>query len=302
MDPAEKMASKVQLDPAVKMMTATLTKSTKKSGFGRIFLSGEERFFIPGKERFGKDEDSGYTLRKRYTAIIVHWFESRRNFMNITKEQLAQMIDHTNLKAFSDDAAFKKLCEEANLYGFKALAINGAQIERCKKYLGESQVHIGVTVGFPLGQMTIESKVFETRDAIEKGAHEIDYVLNVAELKNGNTEYIEREMREITQACHDKGVICKVIFENCYLTDEEKRTAAEISLKVLPDFIKTSTGFGTGGATVEDVRLMKSVVGDAVKVKAAGGIRDFETAAAMIEAGAERLGTSAGVELMKHFE
>ena len=100
----------------------------------------------------------------------------------------------------------------------------------------------------------------------------------------------------------DSGVICKVIFENCYLTDEEKRTAAEISLKVLPDFIKTSTGFGTGGATVEDVRLMKSVVGDAVKVKAAGGIRDFETAAAMIEAGAERLGTSAGVELMKHFE
>ena len=259
------------MDPAVKMMTATLTKSTKKSGFGRIFLSGEERFFIPGEERFGKDEDSSYTLRKRYTAIIVHWFESRRNFMNITKEQLAQMIDHTNLKAFSDDAAFKKLCEEANLYGFKALAINGAQIERCKKYLGESQVHIGVTVGFPLGQMTIESKVFETRDAIEKGAHEIDYVLNVAELKNG-----------ITQACHDKGVICKVIFENCYLTDEEKRTAAEISLKVLPDFIKTSTGFGTGGATVEDVRLMKSVVGDAVKVKAAGGIRDFETAAAMI--------------------
>ena len=163
-------------------------------------------------------------------------------------------------------------------------------------------MHIGVTVGFPLGQMTIESKVFETRDAIERGAHEIDYVLNVAELKNGNTEYIEREMREITQACHDSGVICKVIFENCYLTDEEKRTAAEISLKVLPDFIKTSTGFGTGGATVEDVRLMKSVVGDAVKVKAAGGIRDFETAVAMIEAGAERLGTSAGVELMKHFE
>ena len=111
-----------------------------------------------------------------------------------------------------------------------------------------------------------------------------------------------REMREITEVCRANGVICKVIFENCYLTDEEKRTAAEIALKVRPDFIKTSTGFGTGGATVEDVRLMKSVVGDAVKVKAAGGIRDFETALAMVEAGAERLGTSAGVELMKHFE
>ena len=121
-------------------------------------------------------------------------------------------------------------------------------------------------------------------------------------MKNGNTDLIEREMREITKVCRAEGVICKVIFENCYLTDDEKRTAAEIALKVRPDFIKTSTGFGTGGATVEDVRLMKSVVGDAVKVKAAGGIRDFDTAMAMVEAGAERLGTSAGVELMKHFE
>ena len=222
--------------------------------------------------------------------------------MNITREQLAGMIDHTNLKAFADDAAIKKLCEEAKKYGFKALAINGAQIERCRKYLGDSPVCIGSTVGFPLGQMTIESKVFEAEDAIRKGAHEIDYVLNVSELKNGNKDYIEREMQEITEACHAHGVVCKVIFENCYLTDDEKKTAAEIALKVRPDFIKTSTGFGTGGATVEDVRLMKAVVGDAVKVKAAGGIRDFETALSMIEAGAERLGTSAGVELMKHFE
>ena len=222
--------------------------------------------------------------------------------MNLTKEQLAGMIDHTNLKAYADDAAIAKLCEEARRYSFKAVAINGAQIERCAKYLAGSNVHIGSTVGFPLGQMTVESKVFETMDAIRKGAHEIDYVLNVAELKNGNTDLIEREMREITKACRAEGVICKVIFENCYLTDEEKRTAAEIALKVRPDFIKTSTGFGTGGATVEDVRLMKSVVGDAVKVKAAGGIRDFDTAMAMVEAGAERLGTSAGVELMKHVE
>ena len=222
--------------------------------------------------------------------------------MNITREQLAGMIDHTNLKAFADDAAIKKLCEEAKKYGFKALAINGAQIERCRKYLGDSPVCIGSTVGFPLGQMTIESKVFEAEDAIRKGAHEIDYVLNVSELKNGNKDYIEREMQEITEACHAHGVVCKVIFENCYLTDDEKKAAAEIALKVRPDFIKTSTGFGTGGATVADVRLMKAVVGDAVKVKAAGGIRDFETALAMIEAGAERLGTSAGVELMKHFE
>ena len=218
----------------------------------------------------------------------------------MTKEKLAQMIDHTNLKAFADDAAIKKLCDEAKKYNFKAVAINGAQIGRCKKYLEGSQVHIGATVGFPLGQMTVESKVFETEDAIAKGAHEIDYVLNVAELKNGNTELIEREMRLITEVCRRNGVISKVIFENCYLTDDEKRTAAKIAAKVKPDFIKTSTGFGTGGATVEDVRLMKEAVGDGVRVKAAGGIRDYETAMAMIEAGAERLGTSAGVELMQH--
>ena len=222
--------------------------------------------------------------------------------MNLTKEQLAGMIDHTNLKAYADDAAIAKLCEEARRYSFRAVAINGAQIERCEKYLEGTDVHIGSTVGFPLGQMTVESKVFETVDAIRKGADEIDYVLNVAELKNGNTHLIEREMREITKVCRAEGVICKVIFENCYLTDDEKRTAAEIALIVRPDFIKTSTGFGTGGATVEDVRLMKSVVGNEVKVKAAGGIRDFDTAMAMLDAGAERLGTSAGVELMKHFE
>ena len=219
--------------------------------------------------------------------------------MNITKEQLAQMIDHTNLKAFSQDAAFKKLCDEAKKYGFKAIAINGAQIERCRKYLGDSPVHIGATVGFPLGQMTIESKVFETEDAIGKGAHEIDYVLNVAELKDGNTEYIEREMQEITQACHAHGVICKVIFENCYLTDEEKRTAAEIALKVRPDFIKTSTGFGTGGATFDDVKLFKEHIGQNVKIKAAGGIRTKEDMETFLSLGADRLGTSSAVSILE---
>ncbi|MDO5132605.1 MAG: deoxyribose-phosphate aldolase [Eubacteriales bacterium] len=221
--------------------------------------------------------------------------------MQITKEQLAQMIDHTNLKAFSVDTDMKKLCDEARACGFGAIAVNGAQIERCKKYLEGSRVRIAATVGFPLGQMTIESKVFEAEDAIKRGADEIDYVLNVAELRNGNLELIEQEMQKITDACHARGVLCKVIFENCYLTDEEKREAAGIARRVRPDFVKTSTGFGTGGATVEDVRLMKSVVGEEVKVKAAGGIRDFDTAMEMIAAGAERLGTSAGVELMEKF-
>lgn len=225
----------------------------------------------------------------------------KTRYPDMTGERLAKMIDHTNLKAFAEDGAIRKLCEEAKMYGFRTVCVNGAQIGRCRRYLDGSPVQIAVVVGFPLGQMTIESKVFEAEDAIGRGAKEVDYVLNVAELKNGDLDLVEREMRAITKACHAGGALCKVIFENCYLTDEEKRAAAGIALRVRPDFIKTSTGFGTGGATVEDVRLMKSVVGDAVKVKAAGGIRDFETAMAMVEAGAERLGTSAGVELMAHF-
>jgi deoxyribose-phosphate aldolase len=159
-----------------------------------------------------------------------------------------------------------------------------------------------------LGQTTIENKVHETKQAIEDGADEIDYVINIGALKSGNLSYIEEEMRAIVSVCraHEKTV--KVIFENCYLTDAEKRKLCEIALKVRPDFIKTSTGFGTPspgvavGATVEDVRLMKSIVGDAIKVKAAGGVRTLEQALAMIEAGAERIGTSAGVSIIEELK
>ena len=219
----------------------------------------------------------------------------------VTVEQLANMIDHTNLKAFADDAAFEKLCDEAKKYNFKMVAINPAQTVRCKKKLEGSPVHVGAAIGFPLGQTTLECKIFETKDAIEKGADEIDYVINMAELKNKNYDYIKKEMEEIVKICREAGKTSKVIFENCYLTDDEKRKVAEIAKEVKPDFIKTSTGFGTGGATVEDVKLMKSVVGDEVKVKAAGGIRDLKTALAMIEAGAERLGTSAGVAIVEEY-
>lgn len=220
----------------------------------------------------------------------------------VTVEQLANMVDHTNLKAFADDAAFQKLCDEARKYNFKMVAINPAQTVRCKKKLEGSPVHVGAAIGFPLGQTTLECKIFETKDAIEKGADEIDYVINVAELKNKNYDYIKKEMEEIVKICREAGKTSKVIFENCYLTDDEKRKVAEIAKEVKPDFIKTSTGFGTGGATVEDVKLMKSVVGDEVKVKAAGGIRDLKTALAMIEAGAERLGTSAGVAIVEEYK
>ena len=173
---------------------------------------------------------------------------------------------------------------------------NSSERERIINYLA-----FFVSTLLNYGCCRVLDAIFETKDAIEKGADEIDYVINVAELKNKNYDYIKKEMEEIVKICREAGKTSKVIFENCYLTDDEKRKVAEIAKEVKPDFIKTSTGFGTGGATVEDVKLMKSVVGDEVKVKAAGGIRDLKTALAMIEAGAERLGTSAGVAIVEEY-
>ena len=217
----------------------------------------------------------------------------------VTVEQLANMIDHTNLKAFADDAAFEKLCDEAKKYNFKMVAINPAQTVRCKKKLEGSPVHVGAAIGFPLGQTTLECKIFETKDAIEKGADEIDYVINVAELKNKNYDYIKKEMEEIVKICREAGKTSKVIFENCYLTDDEKRKVAEIAKEVKPDFIKTSTGFGTGGATLEDVRLMKEHIGPNVKIKAAGGVSSMEDLEMFLGLGCERIGTSRAVGLCK---
>ena len=188
------------------------------------------------------------------------------------------------------------------------VAINSAPVKFCREVLKNSTVHVGAAIGFPLGQTTIEDKVFETEQAIAEGADEIDYVVNLVKLKSGDLDYVEEEMRRIVEVCNNNGKISKVIFENCYLTDSEKRTLCEIALKVRPTFIKTSTGFGTPepgiavGATVEDVRLMKSIVGDAVKVKAAGGVRTLDDALAMIEAGAERIGTSAGVSIIEELK
>ena len=219
----------------------------------------------------------------------------------MTKEQLVKLFDHTCLYAYATEAHMKKLCDEARAYNFAMVAVNSVQVKLCKKFLKDTDVHVGAAIGFPLGQTTIASKVFETVDAIQNGADEIDYVINITELKDGNYDYIREEMRQIVAECRKANVISKVIFENCYLTQEEKEILCKIALEVKPDFIKTSTGFGTGGATLDDVKLMKSIVGDAVKVKAAGGVRDLETCMAMVEAGAERIGTSAAVNITEEF-
>ena len=153
--------------------------------------------------------------------------------------------------------------------------------------------------GFPLGQTTIETKVFETLNAIENGCDEIDYVINITQLKAGNLDYIAKEMNAIVTPCREKGILSKVIFENCYLTREEKLLSCKIACEAGVDFVKTSTGFGTGGATLEDVQLMRAAIGPEMGLKAAGGIRTCADALAMLRAGATRLGTSAGVEIVK---
>lgn len=221
--------------------------------------------------------------------------------MNLTDKTLAGMIDQTLLKPFATLDQFEAFCRQADEYGFKMVAINSAMTHICKDFLKDSQVLVGAAIGFPLGQTTIEDKVFETRNAILEGADEIDYVVNLVQLKSGNVDYVKREMEQIVTVCRRYGKTSKVIFENCYLTDAEKEMLCRIALEVRPDFIKTSTGFGTGSATVEDVRLMKRMVGDAIGIKAAGGMRTLDDALAMIEAGATRLGTSAGVAIVDEF-
>lgn len=224
------------------------------------------------------------------------------NISNLTSQELCSMFDHTVLKPYADFSMFEQLCQEAAKHHFAMVAINSFPVSLCKKLLKGSGVHVGAAISFPLGQTTISVKTYETQQAIEDGADEIDYVINIGELKNGNLDYIRREMDAIVSCCRQKGVLSKVIFENCYLTREEIISVATIAKDVRPDFIKTSTGFGPSGATVEDVRLMKEIVGEQVKVKAAGGIRSWEACRAMIQAGAERIGTSSSLKILEEFE
>ena len=211
--------------------------------------------------------------------------------------ELNKYIDHTILKATASSADVQKLCEEAIEHEFYSVCVNGCYVADAKHLLQGTDVKIAAVVGFPLGAMTTAAKVFEAKEAVENGANEIDMVINVAKLKDGEFDYVENEIRQIKEAIGDN--ILKVIIETCYLTDEEKVKACELSLVAKADFVKTSTGFGTGGATYEDVKLMKSVVGNNAKVKASGGVRDKETAQKYVELGAERLGTSSGIDIVK---
>ncbi len=213
--------------------------------------------------------------------------------MNINK-----LIDHTALKPNTNKKSILKLIAEAKTYDFASVCVNPCWVALAHQELKNTDVKVCTVIGFPLGANTTEVKVFETKDAIEKGAQEIDMVINIAMLKDKEYDYVENEIHQIVEAAKDKAIV-KVIIETCLLTDEEKIKACELSQKAGADFVKTSTGFSTGGATVHDVALMRKTVGEDMGVKASGGIHTHEEAMAMINAGASRIGASAGVKLLK---
>ncbi len=213
---------------------------------------------------------------------------------------LAKYIDHTILKPQATTDQVKVICDEAREYGFMSVCVNIVHTEFVAKQLEGCDVKTCTVVGFPLGAVLPEVKAFETKLAVEKGADEIDMVINVGALKEGNYDLVQKDIQAVVDASGD--ALVKVIFETCLLTKEEIVKAAELSVAAGADFVKTSTGFSTGGATIEDVALMKKTVGDKAKVKASGGVRDYAGAMAVIEAGAERIGASAGVAIVNHEE
>ncbi len=212
--------------------------------------------------------------------------------------KINEYIDHTILKPEASESQIINLCKEAKEYAFKSVCVNPYYVPLVSSELKKSKVKTCAVIGFPLGATSSEIKSFETHTLIFSGAQEIDMVINIAALKDKLYDVVEEEIWAVTAAAKDKAIV-KVIIECCLLTDEEKVKACELSLKAGAGFVKTSTGFSTGGATINDVKLMRSVVGDKAGVKASGGIRDYETAMAMITAGATRIGTSSGVEIMK---
>jgi len=210
---------------------------------------------------------------------------------------LAKYIDHTALKAETTLEDIKKLCEEANQYGFYSVCVNSCYASHAYEFLKDSTSLVCCVIGFPLGSCTTPSKAFETKDAIKNGAKEIDMVINIGALKDKRYDYVLEDIKAVTAAAKNKAIV-KVILETCLLTNDEIVKACQLCLEANADFVKTSTGFNKAGATLEHIQLMKSVVKDNAKVKAAGGVRDYATALAFIDAGASRLGCSSSIKVI----
>jgi len=215
-------------------------------------------------------------------------------------KKLAKIFDHTNLKPEATKEDIKNLCEEAIKYNFGAVCINPTNIKIAKQFLNGTEVEICTVIGFPLGATLSEVKAFETRKAIEKGANEIDMVINIGAMKSGNYKLVEDDIAAVVQAAGGK--LTKVILETCFLTNDEIIKACEISQKAGADFVKTSTGFGPAGAKVEHIKIMRQTVGESMGVKASGGIRDYETVRKIIEAGASRIGASSSIKIIEQYK
>ncbi|MFA6689572.1 MAG: deoxyribose-phosphate aldolase [Sphaerochaetaceae bacterium] len=210
---------------------------------------------------------------------------------------IAKYIDHTLLAANATEEKINKLCDEAASWHFASVCVNSCRVSMCARRLKGTGVNVCTVVGFPLGAMSTPAKAFEASQAVQDGADEIDMVINVGWLKDGRDDLVEADIRAVKETCGGK--LLKVIIETCLLTDDEKVRACKLSVAGGADFVKTSTGFSTGGATVEDVALMRKTVGPKIGVKASGGVRSYEAAVAMIEAGATRLGTSSGIAIVQ---
>ena len=219
-----------------------------------------------------------------------------------TKENFSRVFDHTGLDNDKALDYFERLCLEAKEYKFKMVAINSSQTKLCADILKDTDIGVGAAISFPLGQTTVDTKVYETEEAIQNGATEIDYVVNIVEVKDNNWDYVKEEMQRIVEVCRKENVISKVIFENALLKNKEIIQLAKIAKIVQPDFVKTSTGKAKSGAKVEDIKLIKKHIGTEVKIKAAGGIRTFEAVLKMLEAGAERIGASQSIQIVNEFE
>jgi deoxyribose-phosphate aldolase len=216
-----------------------------------------------------------------------------------SQKNIARYIDHTLLKADATRAQVTQLCREAQEYRFAAVCVNPTNVSLCADLLKDSGVAVACVAGFPLGATSPEVKAYEARQAIQNGATEIDMVINIGALKDGDYGLVERDIAAVVRVCHDGDAVCKVIIEAALLTEQEKVKACELAQKAGADYVKTSTGLGPGGATAADVALMRRVVGPGMGVKAAGGIRSLADAQAMIEAGASRIGTSAGTKIVQ---
>ncbi len=242
-------------------------------------------------------------ISKEKISNIYNEFSKQKNdsaatAAKISLDKLAGMIDHTLLKPEATKVELQQLCNEAIQFNFASVCVNPVNVELCFDLVKSSMVKVCTVIGFPLGANTKETKLYEAEEAIKNGAEEIDMVINIGRLKDEDYEYVFNDIKEIALLTKKNYGISKVILETCLLTDEEKIAACLIAKEAGADFVKTSTGFSKGGATVQDVSLMKFVVGSSMKVKASGGIRSYEDAIAMINAGAERLGASAGVKII----